>query len=143
MASRTGRWLSITAAAALAFPMAPIATPAMAQGWNNAPSCWGLEGRDRARCENERTRWQNERNRQDRDRKRERDRRKDAKTDGVVAGVIGTVLIGGIIAAAASGNNKEKSRQRDRRSYCLDRYGNYDERTDSYRASDGRWYRCE
>ena len=32
---------------------------------------------------------------------------------------------------------------RERQRYCVARYGNYDERSDSYRASDGRWYPCE
>ncbi len=68
---------------------------------------------------------------------RERKRRKDAKADGVVAGVIGTVMIGGIIAAATSGKKKPKDNRSNRRDYCMDRYGSYDERSDSYRASDG------
>lgn len=143
MTSRTGRWMSIAGAAALAFPILPVAAPVHAQRWDKSSSCRGLDGRDRARCERDRDRrnggrWDREESRRD----RERERRKDAKTDGIVAGVVGTAIIGGIIAAAAS-SKKNKNKYGDRRSYCEDRYGNYDERTDSYRASDGRWYRCE
>ncbi|MFC4254940.1 hypothetical protein GRI97_05850 [Altererythrobacter xixiisoli] len=146
MTSRTGRWLSITAAVTLAFPVAPIAAPAHAQSWGNASSCWSREGRDRERCERDqqrRNREEAERNRsRDRDRNRERDRRNDAKTDGIVIGVVGAAVLAGVIAAATSGNRNDREK-RDRRNYCMERYGNYDERSDSYRARDGRWYRCE
>ena len=140
MVSRTGRWMSIAGAAALAFPIVPVAAPAQARGWDKSSSCRGLEGRDRARCERDRdrSRWDRHESRRDRERKR----RKDAKTDGIVAGVVGTAIVGGIIAAAAS-SKKKKNKDNDRRGYCEDRYGNYDERTDSYRASDGRSYQCE
>ena len=142
MFSLVGRWTMMAAATASAFTFVPIAAPVHAQNWGT-PSCRGLEGRERARCERARekneSRW-DDRNRHQRD--RERERRKDAKADGVVAGVIGTVLIGGIIAAATSGGKKKKE-DRNRRDYCSDRYGSYDERSDSYRASDARWYRCE
>lgn len=141
MFSLVGRWTMMAGAAASAFTLVPIAAPVHAQNWG-APSCRGLEGRERVRCERAReqhdSRWDDDRSRN----KRERERRKDAKADGVVAGVIGTVLIGGIIAAATSGGKKKKA-DRNRRDYCMDRYGSYDERSDSYRASDGRWYRCE
>ncbi len=144
MTSRTGRWLSITAAAALAFPIVPAATPAQAQNWGNASSCWSREGRDRDRCERDqqrRNREEAQRNRaQERQRERERDRRNDAKTDGIVIGVVGAAVLAGVIAAATSG---KRDSNRDRRNYCMERYGNYDERSDSYRARDGRWYRCE
>ncbi|MGF7148292.1 hypothetical protein FHS96_001920 [Sphingomonas zeicaulis] len=143
MASRTGWWMLIVAATALALPVGPVTTPAYAQGWDKSSSCRRLDGRDRERCERDRDRWDPDRNR----RERERERRKDAKTDGIVAGVVGTAITGGIIAAAASKKNKDKGRDgdggRDRRVYCEDRYGNYDGRSDSYRAADGRWYRCE
>jgi len=144
MVSLVGRWMLMVGAAASACTLVPVAAPAHAQSWG-ASSCRGLEGRERTRCERARqsndNRWDRDRNRGQRD--RERERRKDAKADGVVAGVIGTVLIGGIIAAATSGKKKPKDDDRARREYCMDRYGSYDERSDSYRASDGRWYRCE
>lgn len=151
MSSRIGRWMSLMGAAAFTATLIPIATPAEAQGRGNSASCWGREGRDRARCERDRGNVNWDRNRRD----WERERRKDAKTDGIVAGVVGTAILGGIIAAAASSSKNRKRDDRgsdygdrrndygDRRSYCASRYGNYDERTDSYRASDGRWYRCE
>lgn len=142
MVSLVGRWTLMVGAAASACAVFPIAAPAHAQNWGGS-SCRGLEGRERSRCErareSEHNRWDRDRNRHD----RERERRKNAKADGIVAGVIGTVLIGGIIAAATSGKKKPKEDRRNRRDYCMDRYGSYDERSDSYRASDGRWYRCE
>jgi hypothetical protein len=136
MRNRTGRWLML---ASIVSPMAMVPTaPAGAQDWRRGSSCRGLEGGDRDRCERASDR------RDDRwDRRRDRERRKDAKTDGIVVGVVGTAILGGIIAAAASGKNKKRDGNDDRRAYCERRYGNYDERTDSYRASDGRWYRCE
>lgn len=116
------------------------ATPAAAQDrseWQNRD--WQNRDRDRDRRgdwdrrDRDRDRWQDSR------RDRERERRKDAKTDGIVTGVVATAVIGGIIAAAASSGKKKSDRQR----YCEDRYGNYDPRTDQYRASDGRYYRCD
>ncbi|MBY8821947.1 hypothetical protein [Sphingomonas colocasiae] len=102
--------------------------------------CDRLHGRDRARCEGRRDRdrraWRHH------ERERERDRRNDARTEGVVAGVVGAAIIGGVIAAVAK-DGKKKKELRERRRHCIDRYGNYDERTDSYRASDGRFHRCE
>jgi len=71
----------------------------------------------------------------------ERKKRREAHTNGVVAGVVGAAVLGGVIAAVAS-SHKDKHRD-DRSDYCRHRYGNYDPRTDSYRASDGRLYRCE
>ena len=144
MVSLVGRWTLMAGAVASVSTLVPVAAPVHAQGWGT-PSCRGLDGRERTRCERarerEQSRWERDRNQNQRD--RERERRKDARVDGIVAGVVGTVLIGGIIAAATSGGDKKKKEARDRRSYCMDRYGNYDERTDSYRASNGRWYRCE
>lgn len=112
-----------------------VATPAQAQGWRDGRSCWGLEGRDRERCERDSQRGY-EQNRNE----RERQRRKDAKAEGVVAGVVGAAVLGAIIASAA--NDKNKNRERDRREYCERRYGEYDARSDSYRASNGVWYPC-
>ncbi|MFJ1288541.1 hypothetical protein ACIKQ4_20740, partial [Acinetobacter baumannii] len=58
---------------------------------------------------------------------------------GVVTGVIGTALVGGLIVALTSDGKKKA---RERRRYCLERYGNYDEGSDTYRADDGRSYPC-
>jgi len=141
---------------ALAYIVAlvPVSAPAFAQSWESARSCRGLDGRSRANCERERDRIRGERDRYDRkDRDRharrdqdrrewERKRRKDAKKDGVVAGAVGAVVVGGLVAAIASSGNKKK-KERERREYCEDRYGSYDAKSDSYRASDGRWYPCE
>ncbi len=92
--------------------------------------CRGLYGREKERCER-----RVERDRHDReDDRREKDRKK-----GVAAGVVGTLVVGAVIAAIAADAKKKK----ERREYCEREYGNYDERTDSYRASDGRWYRCQ
>lgn len=140
MASRTGRLLSMAAALGLAFPVMPSTGVAEARGWGDAPSCRGLEGRERARCERDRDNWERDRSR--RDREHQRERRRDDRADRVVAGVVGAVIIGGLIAAATSGD-KDRRRDRERRSYCKDRYGNYVERNESYRAADGRWYRCQ
>jgi hypothetical protein len=142
MVSRIGRWALVSGTAMYMAAAVPVAAPAYAAGWaGGGQSCWGREGRDRARCERDAARdngrWGDDRNRRDWERKR----RNDAKTDGIVAGVVGTAVIAGIIAAASS--DKKKRNERDRRDYCIDRYGNYDARTDSYRASDGSWYRCE
>ena len=141
--------LSIGALAYVA-ALVPVASPASAQSWEGSRTCRGLEGRRLANCERERerersdNRWERDRhadNNYDR-RERERKKRKDAKKDGVVQGVVGAVVVGGIVAAIASSGNKKK-KDRERRGYCENRYGNYDEKSDSYRASNGRWYRCE
>lgn len=140
MLSRTRRWMLTAGGVATGAVAVPIATPAQAQRWDDNRACQNLSGRDRARCERDRG---NRGNGWDRDRdRRERARRSDAKTDGIVAGVVGTAILAGVIAAVADGN-KKKNRGNDRRDYCMNRYGNYDERSDSYRASDGRWYRCQ
>lgn len=145
--------------------LVPVSAPAAAQSWESVRTCRGLEGRSRVNCERERKR-EDERNRardreqarwerdrydrkeqdrrgRDRDRREwERKKRKDAKKDGVVAGAVGAVVVGGIVAAIASSENKKK-KERQRREYCEDRYGTYDVKSDTYRASDGRWYPCE
>lgn len=130
------RALMLSAACSAAV-MPPLASPAAAQSWRRGDACRGLDGRDRARCERASERCDD---RWDRRRERERNRRNDAKTQGIVAGVVGTAILGGIIAAAASGNKKRGND--GRREECEERYGNYDERSDSYRASDGRLYPC-
>lgn len=150
-------------AGALAYIVAlvPVSAPAAAQSWESVRTCRGLDGRSRVNCEREqerererereRVRWDKDRydrkDRHARDRERdrrewERKKRKDAKKDGVVAGAVGAVVVGGIVAAIASSENKKK-KERQRREYCEDRYGTYDVKSDSYRASDGRWYPCE
>ncbi|WP_165191725.1 BA14K family protein [Caulobacter soli] len=98
--------------------------------------CGRLQGGDRRRCEDRRDRDRREHAR------RESERRKDAKNKGVVAGVVGTVIGAAVIGALIDGNKKNKQAE-ERRRYCLSRYGNYDPSTDSYRANDGRSYRCE
>lgn len=134
MRSKSGSLLLTLGAMSFTVLAGPIAAPAEAKGWDRDRPCWS--GGDRRHCGPDRDRWERER------RERERRRRKDAKADGVVAGVVGAAVVGGIIAAAASSNKKNKEK-RERRGYCIERYGNYDERTDSYRAADGAWYKCE
>ncbi|QWT20460.1 hypothetical protein KPL74_00260 [Bacillus sp. NP157] len=65
--------------------------------------------------------WRSDRQQRDHDqweRDRERKRRSDAKRDGVVAGVVGTAVVVGIIAAVA---NAKKDNRPDE---CRDDYGN-------------------
>lgn len=156
MAFRSRRLALSVGALAYIVALAPVNAPAFAQNWESARSCRGLDGRSRVNCERERdrdrTRGERDRyDRKDQDRHARRDqdrrewerkRRKDAKKDGVVAGAVGAVVVGGLVAAIASSENKKK-KERARREYCEDRYGTYDTKTDSYRASDGRWYPCE
>lgn len=146
----------VLAVGALAYVAAlvPVSAPAAAQSWESVRTCRGLEGRSRTNCERDRERdrdrdrdrgrWEKEQHgRNDRDRREwERKKRKDAKKDGVVAGAVGAVVVGGIVAAIATSGNKKK-KERERREYCEDRYGTYDVKTDRYLASNGRWYPCE
>lgn len=126
---KIGRSMLVLGAVAQVATFVPIASPAYAQRW------------DDRRSEANQDRWERDRSRADRNRRDwERKRRNDAKTEGIVAGVVGTAVLAGIIAAAASSGKKDR---REREDYCRDRYGNYDRATDSYRASDGRRYRCE
>jgi hypothetical protein len=100
--------------------------------------------RDCDRFENRDSRWcRRDRDDDRRRREKERDRHKDDVAKGAVAGAVGVLLVGGIVAALASSGKDKEKRARERRRYCVDRYGSYDERTDTYRASDGRWYPCE
>jgi hypothetical protein len=124
MVSKAGRSMLVLGAIAQLAMVVPVASPANAQRWDDRRGDW-----HRDRGDWNRHRW-------------ERERRKDAKTDGIVAGVVGTAVVAGVIAAIAS-NNKNKGRDRDRADYCRERYGNYDSQSDGYRASDGRIYRCE
>ena len=146
MALKFGRSMLTIGMAAYLVGFVPVGGIAQAQyrddRRSNIPPVWGQpncndrNGRDRAYCERERNRWAEERRKQD------RKRRDDKTATAVVAGVAGAVVVGSIAAAIASSNEKKK-RARERREYCLDRYGNYDDRTDSYRAGDGRRYSCE
>ncbi len=148
--ARLGRTaLALGAAAYLAAALPAAGLPAGAQqerrgdwqddgGWDRS-GCDRRDGRDRIRCERDQARW--EREREDRWRREaERKRRDDARAKGVAAGVIGTALVGGLIVALASDGKKKKARERAR--YCIERYGNYDERSDTYRARDGNSYPC-
>lgn len=62
----------------------------------------------------------------------------EAKTTGVVVGVVGAAVVAGVIAAAA----KRERETRERADYCIRRYGNYDRRNDTYRGADGYTYPC-
>lgn len=151
MVAKLGRTaLMFGAAAYLAAAMPAAGLPAGAQderrgdwhgdgGWDR-PRCDWREGRDRIRCERDQGRW--EREREDRWRREaDRKRRDDDRAKGVAAGVIGTALVGGLIVALAS-DSKKKKKARERERYCIERYGNYDERSDTYRDRDGRSYPC-
>ena len=56
----------------------------------------------------------------------------------MVVGVVGAAVVAGGIAAAA----KRERETRERADDCMNRYGNYDRRTDSYRDRDGYTYPC-
>lgn len=112
MFSRTGRSLMLMAALisccfCIAYPVA-----AGAQRWSDHNS-----GSNHGQWE------PRQRNHDEWERKRERDRRSDAKRNGIVAGVVGTAVVVGIIAAVA---NAKKDKDRDRRvEECSDGYGNF------------------
>lgn len=99
---------------------------AQAQSYDPYRSGWNQDSRDRRHDDWER-----------RERERERDRRDDAKAK-VVVGVVGAAVVAGVIAAAA----KRERETRERADYCMNRYGNYDRRTDSYRGRDGYTHPC-
>lgn len=123
---KTGRTALILAVAAQLVLM-PYAGDAHAQRGDRYNPQWNQDYRDRDRDD-----WQR------RERERERERRHDAKTTGVVVGVVGAAVVAGVIAAAA----KRERETRERADYCMSRYGNYDRRTDSYRDRDGYTYPC-
>jgi hypothetical protein len=125
---KAGRFLVLLGAMAPFLLLAPYCGPAHAQGWGDGHHGRWERERERDRAEFHR-------------RERERNRREEARNDRVVAGVVGTVLVAGIIAAAA--NRDKEERERGRADYCLGRYGNYDRATDTYRASNGYSYRCQ
>jgi uncharacterized protein YhaN len=109
----------------------PYSGDAHAQRSDRYNPQWNQDYRDRDRDD-----WQ--RRERERERDRERERRHDAKTTGVVVGVVGAAVVAGVIAAAA----KRERETRERADYCMNRYGNYDRRTDSYRDRDGYTYPC-
>lgn len=122
----TGRVTLWLGAMAQALVLLSPSAPAHAQRWDHARPDW------------QQNRWERQREEQHR-RDRERQRRDDATAAGVVVGVVGTVVLAGVIAAAAQRDKNERARA----DYCLNRYGNYDRASDTYRASDGYAYRCQ
>lgn len=128
MLLKAGRSWALLGAMASFLLLAPYSGPAHAQYRDDGHHGRWERERDRDRAEFHR-------------RERERNRREEARNDRVVAGVVGTVVVAGLIAAAA--NRDKEERERGRASYCLSRYGNYDRATDTYRASDGYSYRCQ
>lgn len=127
MFQKTGRSALLLAAAVQMLVLLPYAGTAQAQHRDGYRSGWDRGYEDRQRDERER-----------RERERERDRRDDAKAKGVVVGVVGAAVVAGVIAAAA----KRERETRERVDYCMQRYGNYDRRNDTYRGSDGYSYPC-
>jgi hypothetical protein len=124
---KTGRAVLLLVAAAQLLVLLPYSGDAHAQRGDRYNQQWNQDYRDRERDD-----WQR------RERERERERRHDAKTTGVVVGVVGAAVVAGVIAAAA----KRERETRERADYCMNRYGNYDRRTDSYRDRDGYTYPC-
>ncbi|MBN5141415.1 MULTISPECIES: hypothetical protein [Stenotrophomonas] len=123
---KTGRTALILAVAAQLVLM-PYAGDAHAQRGDRYNPQWNQDYRER-----DREAWER------RERERERERRHDAKTAGVVVGVVGAAVVAGVIAAAA----KRERETRERADYCMNRYGNYDRRNDTYRGADGYTYPC-
>lgn len=126
---KTGRNALLLAATAQLLVLLPYSGDAHAQRGDRYNPQWNQDYRDRERDD-----WQ----RRERERDRERERRHDAKTTGVVVGVVGAAVVAGVIAAAA----KRQRETRERADYYMNRYGNYDRRTDSYRDRDGYTYPC-
>ncbi|EVT72936.1 hypothetical protein X548_11075 [Stenotrophomonas maltophilia 5BA-I-2] len=122
---KTGRTALLLAAATQVLVLLPYSGDAHAQRGDRYNPQWNQDYRDRERDD-----WQR--------RERERERRHDAKTAGVVVGVVGAAVVAGVIAAAA----KRERETRERADYCMNRYGNYDRRTDSYRDRDGYTFPC-
>ncbi|WP_459042018.1 hypothetical protein [Stenotrophomonas sp. PSU-St19] len=127
MFQKTGRTAVLLGAALQLLVLLPYAGQAHAQNRDGYRSGWDRGYQDRQRDDWER-----------RERERERDRRDDAKAKRVVVGVVGAAMVAGVIAAAA----KRKREIRERADYCMNRYGNYDRRSDTYRGSDGYSYPC-
>lgn len=128
---RTGKPALLLVAAAQLLVLMPYSSDAHAQRGGRYSPHWSQDYRDR-----ERDAW--ERRERERNRERERERRHDAKATGVVVGVVGAAVVAGVIAAAA----KREREVRERADYCMNRYGNYDRRNDTYRGTDGYTYPC-
>lgn len=126
---KPGRTALLLAAAAQLMLLLPYSGDAHAQRSDRYNPQWNQDYRDR-----DRDAWE----RRERERDRERERRHEAKTTGVVVGVVGAAVVAGVIAAAA----KRERETRERAEYCIRRYGNYDRRNDSYRGADGYTYPC-
>ncbi|EZP45474.1 BA14K family protein precursor [Stenotrophomonas sp. RIT309] len=126
---KTGRTVLLLVAAAQLLVLLPYSGVAHAQRGDRYNPQWNQDYRDRERDD-----WQ----RRERERERESERRHDAKATGVVVGVVGAAVVAGVIAAAA----KRERETRERADYCMNRYGNYDRRTDSDRDPDGYTYPC-
>ena len=127
MFQKTGRTALLLGAALQLLVLIPYAGDAHAQDRDGYRSGWDRGYHDRQRDEWER-----------RERERERERRDDDKAKRVVVGVVGAAVVAGVIAAAA----KRERETRERAVYCMNRYGNYDRRNDTYRGSDGYTYPC-
>ncbi len=124
---KPGRTALLLAATVQLVVLLPYSGDAHAQRGDRYAPQWNQDYRDR-----DRDAWER------RKRERERERRHDAKTAGVVVGVVGAAVVAGVIAAAA----KREREVRERADYCMNRYGNYDRRNDTYRGADGYTYSC-
>ncbi|EOW2136229.1 hypothetical protein N5C16_12260 [Stenotrophomonas sp. GD03908] len=124
---KPGRTALLLAATVQLVVLLPYSGDAHAQRGDRYAPQWNQDYRDR-----DRDAWER------RERERERERRHDAKTAGVVVGVVGAAVVAGVIAAAA----KREREVRERADYCMNRYGNYDRRNDTYRGADGYTYPC-
>ncbi|MCU1062192.1 hypothetical protein [Stenotrophomonas maltophilia] len=124
---KPGRTALLLAATVQLVVLLPYSGDAHAQRGDRYAPQWNQDYRDR-----DRDAWER------RERERERERRHDAKTAGVVMGVVGAAVVAGVIAAAA----KREREVRERADYCMNRYGNYDRRNDTYRGADGYTYPC-
>ncbi|HDS1654879.1 TPA: hypothetical protein QEL76_002835 [Stenotrophomonas maltophilia] len=129
MFMKPGRSALLLAAAANLLVLLPYSGDAHAQRGDRYSPQWNQNYRDR-----DRDAWE----RRERERDRERERRHEARTTGVVVGVVGAAVVAGVIAAAA----KRERETRERADYCIRRYGNYDRRNDTYRSADGYTYPC-
>lgn len=128
MLFKTARMALLLGMAAQLLLMMPHA--AQAQSYDGNRAGWAQDARDRRHND-----WDHRE--RERERERERDRRDNDKAK-VVVGVVGAAVVAGVIAAAA----KRERETRERADYCMNRYGNYDRRTDSYRDRDGYSYPC-
>ncbi|WP_414492814.1 hypothetical protein [Stenotrophomonas maltophilia] len=128
---KPGRTSLLLAATVQLLVLLPYPGDAHAQRGDRYAPQWNQGYRDR-----DRDAW--EHREQERERERERERRHDARTTGVVVGVVGAAVVAGVIAAAA----KRERETRERADYCMNRYGNYDRRNDTYRGADGYTYPC-